>query len=166
MAKVDFNYRLEPDYLKNYKELQKAFDAVQCPKVGAGGTGWQGLCTRCWLAVRNSAPAAWRSAGSTAGLAAGVPSAAVAHRRRPPGIIWQEFNPSALSKGKLQDNNEFMQVSRCTGLGRRGSRCRRHRSTAAHGAPLASPRPPPRCHSRAAPVAVRLLAAGDGWHGI
>ncbi|PRW57032.1 microtubule-associated RP EB family member 1C [Chlorella sorokiniana] len=52
MTKVDFNYRNEVDFLKNYKELQKAFDSVSCPK---------------------------------------------------------EFNPAALSKGKLQDNNEFMQ---------------------------------------------------------
>lgn len=45
MSKVDFNYRTDVDYLKNYKELQKAFNSVSLDKVrapvaaGAGGLG-------------------------------------------------------------------------------------------------------------------------------
>lgn len=35
LPQVDFNYRNEVDFLKNYKELQKAFDSVSCPKASA-----------------------------------------------------------------------------------------------------------------------------------
>lgn len=52
MRKVDFNLRNEYEFMANYKELQKAFQAMGVEKL---------------------------------------------------------FNPAALSKGKMQDNNEFMQ---------------------------------------------------------
>lgn len=60
-AQVDFNYRNEVDYLKNYKELQKAFDSVSCPKacacwvlgtllLGAGGLPRPAASVAAWPA--------------------------------------------------------------------------------------------------------------------
>lgn len=116
MRKVDFNLRNSYEFIANYKELQKAFDSQGIDKVRVrlrlGQHGEQGrslvgagrdwcpkccpglLCHKRYWALHLPAIAQhdchWTS-----------PS-----RRLHP---CQVFLPEALSKGKMQDNNEFMQ---------------------------------------------------------
>jgi RP/EB family microtubule-associated protein len=40
MSKVDWNLKNEYEFVRNYKELQKAFTAVGIEKVGALLIGW------------------------------------------------------------------------------------------------------------------------------
>lgn len=127
MAKVDFNYRSDVDYLKNYKELQKAFLHVGLIKVGAGAP-WRRARTQRRAALRRALPCAgcWPSPHRPAECRACCTAAAAVPRPRCSGVPTdpltlcpaclrpsphrpQEFSPSALSKGKMQDNNEFMQ---------------------------------------------------------
>lgn len=115
LPQVDFNYRNEVDFLKNYKELQKAFDSVSCPKarcacallLGAAGC-WPAYCAGgAGSCCCHSECHAHLGSHPHVGLFCQVLSRAQSAAHLP---AVQEFNPAALSKGKLQDNNEFMQV--------------------------------------------------------
>lgn len=102
MSKVDFNLKNDYEFVRNYKELQKAFTECHIDKV----------CTLVCLCG-----AAWLTSGLRPAWGCGVALAlCVCFAPRPsrcadmhPGCPPQIFHPTALSKGKLQDNQEFMQ---------------------------------------------------------
>ena len=122
MRKVDFNLRNDYEFIANYKELQKAFDTMHVPRVrarhagraavgplgaakvvaaSAQGESWRagkrGWKRRCGRAARNAERDALAAGANTLLRAAAA-------------ACLQAFQATALSKGKLQDNIEFMQV--------------------------------------------------------
>lgn len=125
MRKVDFNLRNSYEFISNYKELQKAFDSQSIDKVRGWGPAARqqaragaGQAVGCWrfLQFCESRVAAAPGQVGCVMRSTGCCRIAPLHGpavlpRAPPcaGAPPQVFLPEALSKGKLQDNNEFMQ---------------------------------------------------------